>query len=319
MRTIGKIGAGVAALVLAACGGTAGDEPVEAAPGDIARGVTQTVGPPACGLAAERIGAIADVPAGMLEKGRYAYYPEERADGSIHIAPFRIQIHEVTNGQFAAFVAATGYVTEAERTSASGDPGGGSAVFTQETGGALPDAWRLVRGATWKTPTGPGSDIAGRDTHPVVHVSLKDAEAYADWAGGRLPTEEEWEHAAQQGLRDPVDPSSGAMDADGRPSANTWQGLFPFQNAGSDGFTGAAPAGCFSADRLGLYDMIGNVWEWTRTPYAPGAHTIKGGSFLCAENFCRRYRPAARQPQESDFSSSHIGFRVVFDADSVGR
>jgi formylglycine-generating enzyme required for sulfatase activity len=173
--------------------------------------------------------------------------------------------------------------------------------------------WTLKRGATWRSPGGPGTGIVRRMNDPVVHVSLADAYAYAAWAGGRLPSEEEWEYAATSGLADPADRLSGAMDKDGKPIANFWQGIFPAKNETTDGFAGASPVGCFPSSRVGLYDMIGNVWEWTITPYAPGRNTIKGGSYLCAENFCARYRSAARQGQEVDFSSNHIGFRVVKD------
>ncbi|MBY9067516.1 formylglycine-generating enzyme family protein [Hyphomonas sp. WL0036] len=255
------------------------------------------------------MGKFVDVPGGTLAKGKNAVYPEEGPEAELHVDPFRIQIHEVTNGQFAAFVAATGYVTDAERGIAEGRPGAGSALFD---GGR----WTLVPGASWKAPAGPGSDLAGKENLPVIHVSLADAEAYARWAGGRIPSEEEWEHAARLGLPDPARDTSGAFEDDGTPRANTWQGIFPVANTVDDGFAGPAPAGCFPADRLGLYDMIGNVWEWTETPFAPGNNTIKGGSYLCADNFCRRYRPAARHPQEVDFSSNHIGFRIVKDAEA---
>lgn len=259
-----------------------------------------------CGLAPDALGEFVDVPAGILRKGQDAIYPEERSDASIHIDAFQIQAHEVTNSQFAAFVADTGYVTDAERGVTEGRPGAGSAVFKNMR-------WHLIPGAAWNMPEGPGSDIAGRDNHPVVHVSLADAEAYAAWAGGRLPSEAEWEHAARIGLPDPARDTSGAYGDDGRPRANTWQGIFPLSNTADDGFAGSAPVGCFAPDRLGAYDMIGNVWEWTDTPFAPGNNTIKGGSYLCADNFCKRYRPAARHPQETDFSSNHIGFRIVRD------
>ncbi|ABI77721.1 conserved hypothetical protein [Hyphomonas neptunium ATCC 15444] len=250
------------------------------------------------------MGAFVEVPGGVLQKGRGAIYPEERPEVTLHVDGFRIQAHEVTNDQFAEFVTATGYVTDAERGVMEDRPGAGSAVFQ----GAR---WHLMREASWKTPEGAGSSIEGKGNWPVMHVSLADAEAYAAWAGGRLPSEEEWEHAARLGLPDPDRETSGAFEDDGKPRANTWQGIFPVANAGEDGFAGAAPVGCFPADQLGLYDMIGNVWEWTDTPFAPGNNTIKGGSYLCADNFCQRYRPAARHPQEIDFSSNHIGFRIV--------
>lgn len=271
---------------------------------------------PACGLPEAEIGKFVAIPEGGFLKGAHALYPEESPTLQVHVAAFSIAATEVTNAQFKAFVDATGYITEAERSGVSSDPDGGSALFVLPASDAETGGWMLSRGATWKTPEGPGSSIASRMNDPVVHVSLNDARAYARWSGARLPTEEEWEYAASLGQPDPENPVSGAYDASGAPIANTWQGLFPMKNEGTDGFSGAAPVGCFPPSRVGLYDMMGNVWEWTETPYAPGFHTIKGGSFLCAENFCKRYRSAARQGQEIDFSSNHIGFRVVKDAAS---
>lgn len=252
------------------------------------------------------------VPGGRFLKGAYAAYPEETPEIILHIDGFEMLAHEVTNGEFARFAETTGYRTTAELGKDA--PGAGSAVFRMpgERGATL-QTWQLVEGANWRAPEGPGSDISGLARYPVVHVSLADAEAYARWAGGRLPTEEEWEYAASLGLADPSDAESGAYDARGLPVANTWQGFFPVKDEAADGFPGRSPAGCFPPDATGLYDMLGNVWEWTATPYQPGANTIKGGSYLCADNFCRRYRPAARQPQETGFSSGHIGFRIVRD------
>lgn len=296
-----RLAALLAVTLAAACSG-------ETAPAPVVASV------PDCGLAADKIGAFIVVPEGGFVKGDNALYPEEEPAATVHVASFSIQMHEVTNRQFEAFVAATGYVTDSERTSASTDPGGGSALFTLPPAEGGVGAWMLMRGATWKAPEGPGSNLDGRMDHPVVHVSLNDARAYARWAGGRLPSEEEWEYAASLGMPDPANPTSGAYDPEGKPIANTWQGMFPVRNEGADGFAGASPVGCFPAGRTGLYDMMGNVWEWTETPYARGQHTIKGGSYLCAENFCKRYRSAARQGQDIDFSSNHIGFRIVKDA-----
>lgn len=266
-----------------------------------------------CGIAPDQIGQFVTAPEGRFEMGANGVYPEEGPPRTVRVAAFAIQIHEVTNRQFEQFVAQTGFVTDAERSSASGHPGGGSGMFRQTGERDVPQGWVLMRGATWKAPAGPGSGLTGRLDHPVVHVSLRDAEAYAAWAGGRLPTEEEWEYAATLGMTEPADVTSGAYDAQGRPIANTWQGIFPAINDVADGFIEAAPVGCFPASGIGAYDMIGNVWEWTATAYGARQNMIKGGSFLCAENFCRRYRSAARQGQDVDFSSNHIGFRIVRD------
>lgn len=266
-----------------------------------------------CAIAPEEIGAFVEVAEGSFMKGASPLYPEEAPSLRLQVNSFSIQIHEVTNAQFAAFVEATDYVTDAELGVLEGRVGAGSAVFrhpSDRRAGGSP--WELMQDATWQTPEGVDSSIASQDNAPVVHVSKRDAEAYAAWAGGRLPSEIEWEYAASLGLPDQDNQSSGAYGEDG-PRANTWQGIFPLADLGEDGFKGVAPVGCFGADRLGLYDMIGNVWEWTDTPFGEGTHTMKGGSYLCADNFCRRYRPAARHPQDTDFSSNHIGFRIVRD------
>ena len=267
-----------------------------------------------CALPSDEIGTFVEVPSGSFLKGASPLYQDEAPTLRLQVNGFWIQKHEVTNAQFAAFVAETDYLTDAEKSVLEGREGAGSAVFLppdarDETGAH----WALMSTANWRAPEGEGSSVQGRDSEPVVHISKRDAAAYAEWAGGRLPSEIEWEYAASLGLPDPEDQSSGAYGEDG-PRANTWQGIFPVANLETDGFAGAAPVGCFQADSLGLYDMIGNVWEWTDTPYGTATHTMKGGSFLCADNFCRRYRPAARHPQDTDFSSNHIGFRIIKDA-----
>jgi len=296
-----RLAALLAAAGLAACSAAA---PTVAPQADVSL--------PACGLPDSGIGQFVTVPAGQFRKGAYAVYPEEAPELILHVDGFEMLAHEVTNAEFARFAGAAGFVTAAERSAAIGGAVAGSAVFRMPGERAAPtDTWQLFPGATWRSPEGPGSDISGRERHPVVHVTLADAEAYAAWAGGRLPTEEEWEYAAAIGLPDPANAQSGAYDASGAPLANTWQGFFPVADQAIDGFAGRAQAGCFAPSEIGLYDMIGNVWEWTATPYQTGTNTIKGGSYLCADNFCRRYRPAARQPQEAEFSSSHIGFRIV--------
>jgi len=206
--------------------------------------------------------------------------------------------------------------------------------------------WAYVPGASWRRPRGPGSTINGQDHHPVVHIAYEDAESYAAWAGKELPTEAEWEFAARGGLDGAVFAWGDEDLPGGRPMANTWQGEFPWQNLRLDGFTGTSPVGSFPANGYGLHDTTGNVWEWTTDwysatpevvhehaccvvenprntdehgsygdPGAPGSHiprrVVKGGSHLCAPNYCLRYRPAARQPQMIDSSMSHLGFRCI--------
>ena len=230
---------------------------------------------------------------------------------------------EVTNAQFAEFVAETGYATRAER----GLPEArfaylppearrpGSAVFVQpsEEGPLNPARWwAFVPDASWRAPEGPGSSVEDRDNFPVVHVAYEDAVAYAEWAGRRLPTVAEWEAAARGGLVGKRY-EWGDEEPEGD-EANFWQGIFPVLNTRQDGFAGLAPAGCFAPNGFGLYDMTGNVWEWTAT--APGEDEVgivKGGSYLCAKNYCSNYRPAAVQPQDLTLGTSNIGFRTVSD------
>jgi formylglycine-generating enzyme required for sulfatase activity len=218
----------------------------------------------------------------------------------------------------------------------------GSVTFIQPTklgrGGDLTQWWQYVKGANWREPEGPGSSIYGKDNRPVVHVAFEDALAYARWRGHDLPTEAQWEYAARGGTEIGEDWSQ-AFDKDGKPIANSWQGIFPVYNSDQDGYAGAAPVGCFKPNGYGLYDMIGNVWEWTSDWYVPAhareaalnpsgpslldvrvaagqspSKVIKGGSYLCASNYCSRYRATARQPQEVDLSAGHLGFRTVLNA-----
>ena len=261
-------------------------------------------------------------------------YAEERPAREACVEAFSISRTEITVAQFSAFVRATGYVTQAE----AGVPVGealtpGSAVFHAPEGpGEALSWWRFVDGASWRYPTGPGGEPANPD-HPVVHITQGDAQAFAIWMGGRLPTEAEWEYAARGGLDGTLyawDEAEGLALA---ARANTWQGICPYLDTQDDGYAGIAPVGQFPPNGFGLRDMIGNVWEWTATAYQPNhaadvsenpdrfdpaqpgraVAVIKGGSFLCASSYCYRFRPAARQAQDLAFGTSHIGFRVVKD------
>ncbi len=271
--------------------------------------------------------------------GSDRHYAEEAPSREVSVDAFWIDRYQVTNRQFAEFVASTGHLTLAERPADArlypgADPAmlaPASVVFTSPQRRVnLNDHlqwWSYVPGATWRHPYGPQSSWEGLEDHPVVHVAYSDAVAYAAWAGGRLPTEEQWEYAAA-GASTAEFAWGDELTPQGRHMANIWQGEFPLVNLCLDGYERTAPVGSFPANGFGLHDMIGNVWEWTATGYdtAPvavaccGASTsspriprkvMKGGSFLCAPNYCRRYRPSARMPQDIDTSTCHLGFRLV--------
>ena len=270
------------------------------------------------------VDAMIAIPAGRYRVGSDDHYPEERPARFVDVAAFRIDAAPVTNREFAAFVEATGYVTVAERA----DPAG-SAVFAMTAGPVdLHDPshwWRFVAGATWREPAGPGSSVDGREDHPVVHVAVDDAAAFAEWRGARLPTEAEWEAAARGGLADATYAWGTELMPEGRLLANVWTGAFPWYFA--RGTPGTTPVGTFPANGLGLFDVIGNVWEWTTSSFDPaeegacacavGTKTaskrvaLKGGSFLCAAEYCARYRPAARLGLTPDSTAMHVGFRCA--------
>ncbi|MEO1729534.1 MAG: formylglycine-generating enzyme family protein [Pseudomonadota bacterium] len=254
------------------------------------------------------------VEGGTVTLGDDPLYPEEGPPREVDVGGFWISKTEITNAQFAKFVEATGYLTEAERDPPK-LPGAppemllpGSAVFRVPSSDN-PNWWFWKPGAQWRNPSGPASVIEGRDNDPVVQVTFNDALAYAEWAGMSLPTEDQWEFAARAGEPALPVPKSSSGEA----KANYYQGVFPAKDLGEDGYTSRAPVGCFEANAFGLHDMIGNVWEWTQSEARPGQprNIIKGGSFLCAANYCARYRPSARQFQERDLGTDHIGFRVV--------
>ncbi len=240
------------------------------------------------------------------------------------VGDFKIDAHEVTNAQFSEFVDATGYITVAEVAPSPSDypeipPDklkAGSAVFATTNSEQFMSWWNFVEGANWKHPAGPNSNLQGIEQHPVIHIAYQDALAYAEWKGGDLPTETEWEYAARGGLEGKPFEWGDIGPDEGPARANTWQGQFPVENTVRDGYEGSAPVGCFEPNGYGLFDMTGNVWEWVKDDYNYPNNGIdglmKGGSFLCAANFCARYRPGARHAQERNFSTNHIGFRVVY-------
>ena len=251
---------------------------------------------------------------------------------SVPVGAFRFETTTVTNQAFARFVAATEYRTEAERF-------GWSFVFSvpadaaADRGGRVVGAewWQRIDGAFWGEPEGPGSTVESLGDHPVVHVSARDAEAYAAWTGGRLPTEAEWEYAARAGQRGSLFPwgDREPNDTDVFP-CNIWQGDFPRRNTGADGWPATAPARSFEPNPWGLYNLSGNVWEWTSDRFRVRSlsrdakalnleaaredrRVLKGGSFLCHRSYCYRYRIAARIGNSPDTSTSHVKFRVAYD------
>jgi sulfatase modifying factor 1 len=286
---------------------------------------------------------MVEVPAGTFAMGSADFYPEERPVHDVEVGAFRIEAHPVTVREFRRFVKATGYVTVAERPLDAAqypdaDPSmlvPGSLVFRPTRGPVdLRDYkawWGYVPGACWHRPEGPGSDTYTRAAHPVTHVTHEDAAAYAAWAGRALPTEAEWERAARGGLDGAVYAWGDEPEPGDIPVANTWQGEFPWRNTLDDGYAGTSPVGSYPPNGFGLFDACGNVWEWTddwfRADHAEPApspccgpprqgdaiprRVIKGGSHLCAPSYCLRYRPAARQGEAIDTSTSHIGFRCL--------
>lgn len=291
-------------------------------------------------------------------------YAAEKPAIAVEVGGFWMDTKEVTNAEYAKFVEATGYITVAERKPEWEDlrkqlpPGTpkpddsvlvpGAMVFSpppyEVPTNDISLWWKWVNGANWKNPAGPGSSIEGKDNHPVVQISFEDAEAYATWIGKRLPTEFEWEFAARGGVEGKRFAWGDELTPNGQYLANTFQGVFPHQNDGKDGFVGSSPVGSFTPNSFGLYDMIGNVWELTsdwydalkyarlagqapkldasmnpcynpNNPYAM-ERVMKGGSFLCAENYCVNYRPSARQGTSYDSGTSNVGFRLVKDPDS---
>jgi formylglycine-generating enzyme required for sulfatase activity len=295
------------------------------------------------------------VPGGEFLMGSDRYYPEEAPIRKVSVRGFWMDACTVTNREFQDFVAASGYVTLAERPADPADyPGArpeslvpSSAVFKSPRGavglGNPYNWWFYVNGANWRRPRGPASSIAKLQQHPVTHIAFEDAQAYAQWTDKQLPTEAEWEFAARGGLPGADFVWGDELAPGGKHMANTWQGEFPYRNSRQDGYEWTAPVGSFPANGYGLYDMAGNVWQWTndwyrdngptespcctvRDPrggereesYDPATPDIriprkvtKGGSFLCAPNYCRRYRPAARMAQPVDTSTCHLGFRCI--------
>jgi len=295
------------------------------------------------------------IPGGEFAMGSDHHYAEEKPAHRVKVDGFWMDNAPVTNADFKRFVKDTGHITFAEIDPDPKDyPGAlphllhaGSLVFVKSTGPVdltnWSNWWNFTFEADWRHPYGPGSSIKGLDDHPVVHVAFHDAVAYARWAGKELPTEAEWEFAARGGLESKEFAWGDVFEPNGKPMANTWQGEFPWQNLLKDGYEGISTVGTYTPNGYGLYDMIGNVWEWTtdfyvashkqqhsccmpvnpRGPRAEDSYdpcqphskiprkVIKGGSHLCAPNYCRRYRPAARHAEPIDTSTCHLGFRCI--------
>jgi formylglycine-generating enzyme required for sulfatase activity len=292
------------------------------------------------------------IPGGAFSMGSTDFYPEEQPPLATTVEPFWMDEHPVTVAAFRRFVKATGYVTVAERAPDAADypevdPADlvpGALVFRMTPGPVCLDDyqqwWSYVPGADWRHPLGPSSTLNGRELHPVTQIAHEDVLAYAAWCGKSLPTEAEWEYAARGGLPDAVFAWGDDFSPKGRRMANTWHGEFPWQYLpGPRGMArpGTTPVRAFPPNGYGLFDVTGNVWEWTADPYtdrrsqgpapsccAPTAphsgeqsaerfarRVIKGGSHLCAPNYCFRYRPAARQSQTEDTATCHLGFRCV--------
>ncbi|QBE67022.1 formylglycine-generating enzyme family protein [Pseudoduganella lutea] len=304
--------------------GAAPVAPVAAALGNRAACAAYSGLPP--GWGSDPRAGMQRLPGGRFVLGAADGYPEERPVREATAAPFWIDRTEVTNAQYDTFVRATGYVTEGERN-------GSGAVFRAPPAGRGEDVaygswWHAVRGADWRHPEGPGSSLRGRENQPVVQLTRADAAAYARWLGRSLPTEAQWEYAARAGGQgERIE--RGPRGQDGQPAANFWQGIFPYLDSREDGYADRAPVGCYPANGMGLHDMIGNVWEWTadrwhgdHQPHGTGAPAaisadeglIKGGSFLCASDFCTRYRASARHPQDTALGAVHVGFRTVSPA-----
>jgi len=308
-------------------------------------GVSGTAGPaPHCagGPLASATSEMVWVPGGAFEMGD-PLEPGEAPSRSVETAGFWMDRTEVTNAQFARFVQATGYATEAERAQhEQASRAGVVSVFRQpESVLGREDTsqwWSINRDATWRKPAGHGSSIEGREAFPVVAVTHADASAYAQWLGRSLPTEIQWERAARLGATAGNVGIESVNRAGDKTAANTWQGLFPVLDAGTDGHAGVAPVGCYAPNEMGIHDLIGNVWELTQDVYRGssqlgamiasttnpgamsrsragerevGAHVIKGGSYLCSEDFCARARAGSRQPLEDGMAAVHVGFRTV--------